>query len=184
MSSSLNTSFSTSFDIVGIYDATNLQQVFANARPLKATVRETSRVMDHPVETGVIISDHHIINPKEINIPIVISKDYYASMYQQIKNAFINATLLCVQTRTDFYSNIIVADMPHEEDADMFDVVTLALHLKEVLYVAPNSIAAPTSPANYNPADPVKSNIVQSGQQSPIASTPTDTELYDESFAL
>ena len=139
--------FSASLDIVGIHDATSLQQVFAQARPLKATVRETSKVMYHPAETGVQLADHHIIDPKEIDLPMMIAQDNYASMYQQIKDAFINSTLLCVQTRTDFYTNMIVANMPHEETPDIYDQITLALHLKEILFIAPNTIAAPSQPA-------------------------------------
>src|ERR1700710_65297 len=79
-------------DIVGIYNDT--AQVYVQARPLKASVRETSKIMDHPVETGVVLSDHHIINPVEIDLPLIISSQYYAQTFSQIRQAFVNATAL------------------------------------------------------------------------------------------
>jgi hypothetical protein len=159
------------FDVVGIYDSQSLRQLFERARPLKAMVVETSKIMDQPVETGVIISDHHIINPKIIDLPLLIQNEFYTSTYQQIRDAFINATLLTVQTKAGVFPNMIIADMPHQEDPDMFDVITMALRLKEVLFVAPSSIAQPTPPANYAPAAPADTNTIARGLQPPLAIT-------------
>ena len=65
--------------ILGIPNSTaSIGQLFIHARPMKATIRETSKVMEHPVETGVTLADHHIINPIEIDIPVIISSQYYA----------------------------------------------------------------------------------------------------------
>ena len=163
--------FAQNLDVVAILDADSMQQVFADARPLKAAVRETSRVMFHPAETGVQLADHHIINPNEIDVPLMISAANYASMYQQIKAAFVASTLLIVQMRTDVYQNMIVADMPHEESPEIYDAVVLALHLKEVLFETPNAVAPQSQPAGYAPADPANSDTAQSGQQQPAAWT-------------
>src|SRR4051812_11635107 len=88
--------FGSNIDIVGIYDGFN--QVFADARPLKALLRETSKIMEHPAETGVTLADHHIINPVEIEIPLIITSDAYTATYQQIKTAFLAPALLTVKT--------------------------------------------------------------------------------------
>lgn len=140
-------------------------QMFASARPMKATIRETSRVMDHPVETGVILSDHHVINPVEIDLPLIVSSQFYAQTYGQIRQAFVNATPLSVKTRVGVYSDMIVADMPHEEEADAYDVITINLHLKQVLYVVPGGGTL----VNFQPADPLDSNTVASGLQQAAA---------------
>jgi hypothetical protein len=137
-------------------------QMFADARPLKATVRETSRVMEHPVETGVMLADHHVINPVEIDIPLVVKAPFYAATYTQIRQAFVAATLLSVKTRVGTYSNMIIADMPHEEDADMYDAITIGLHLRQVQYASPGGSTA----QSFQPLDPADSNTVASGLQS------------------
>ena len=150
--------------ILGISNTTaSIGQLFVNARPMKATIRETSKVMEHPVETGVVLSDHHIINPVEIDIPLIVNSTFYAATYSQIRQAFINATPLSVKTRVGVYSNMIIADMPHEEDAEMFDAITIGLHLKQVIYIVPGS-NSPTQ--NFQPLAPANSNTVASGLKS------------------
>lgn len=127
---------------------------------MKAILRETSRTMEHPAETGIIIGDHRIINQIEIEIPFIINAQNYDEAYSEIKNLFLKGTLLAAQTRTGFYDNLIIADLPHEEDPQMFDAITLALHLKEVLFVP--------SPAVFAPADPQNTDTVATGQQMPV----------------
>lgn len=158
-------------DVVAIYDSKSFQQLFNEVLPMKAEVRETSKVMMHPVETGVMLSDHHIINPREVDLQIIISSDAYGSVYQQLKSAFIAATLLSVQTRADIYPNMIIASMPHEETPEMFDVIVMSLRMVEVLYVIPTSSPSAATPAAYAPADPVDDDTVQRGQQ---VCTPSD----------
>ena len=148
-------------------------QMFVNARPMRATIRETSKVMEHPVETGVTLADHHIINPVEIDLPMVVSAQFYATTYNEIRQAFINATALSVKTRVGVYQDMIIADMPHEEDAEMYDVITIGLHLKQVLYAISG-----TNPAtgvsggmlvNFQPANPLNSNTAANGLQQAAA---------------
>jgi hypothetical protein len=152
-------------DIVGIYNDTS--QVYVQARPLKASVRETSKVMEHPVETGVVLSDHHIINPVEIDLPLVVPALYYGSVYQQIKADFLAATKLSVKTPVNVYGSMIIADMPHEESPEHFSVIIIGLRLKQVLFEVPGS--PQPLPANYSPAAAADQNTVQSGLQSAAA---------------
>ncbi|WP_422930144.1 phage baseplate protein [Singulisphaera sp. PoT] len=146
-------------DIVGVYDARSFRQAFAYARPLKASIRETAKVMEHPAENGVLISDHRVVNPVEIEMPMLIPALYYGSMYQQIKSAFLGGTLLYVQTRVATYSNMFIADMPHEESPDIYDAITLTLRLRQVIYLP--------DPNRYAPADPQDDDTVNNGLQSP-----------------
>lgn len=155
-------------DILGVLDQESMEQIFPGARPVNASVRETSRVMDYPVETGAILSDHKVILPTEIEIITVINALYYSSAYQAIRNAWINSTLLSVQTRTGTYRNMIVAEMPHEESPDMFNAITQTIRLREVLFVAPSSIAQPSSLSNYAPRDPVNQPVVPRGLLSSV----------------
>lgn len=151
----------TNADVVGVFDASTFQQLFVNARPMKATIRETSKVMEHPAETGVILSDHHIINQVEIDLAVMISQEFYSSAYQQLRAAFFASTLLSVQTRAAVYPNMIIADLPHEETADIYDAITVGVHLKQVLFVP--------APQTYAPVNPLNNSTVQNGLQSPVA---------------
>lgn len=157
-------------ETVAIIDATTFLPVFYGAQPMRVQVRESSRVMSHPLETGVTISDHIISEPKEFEVSLVIPAVYYISVYQQIRTARLTGELLILQSNADVYTNLIVADMPHEESPQMTGVLVMSLRLKEVLFVAPASITTqnttnPSSvPSNYAPSDPVDSNTVDRGQ--------------------
>lgn len=168
--------FGSQLDVVGIYNG--FGQVYPNARPLKASLRETSRIMEHPAETGVVLADHHIINPVEIEIPMVIPAQSYASTYQQIKADFLAPTLLTVKTPVNVYENMVIADMPHEEDPEYFNTITMLLHLRQVIYFVPGAVQ--TLPANYSPADPDNQNTVNSGlqQAAPVTSTANQTPAF------
>lgn len=152
-------------------------QVFSGARPIKATVKETAKVMDYPVETGATYSDYRISNPTEIELPCLIAQADYGTAYQAIRNAWRNATLLSVQTRTGTYQNMIIADLPHEEDAEMFTSISILLKLREVILIAPASIAAQPMLANYAPASPQNSMTVNAGLLAGIAA-PTSVLSY------
>ncbi|OJW21166.1 MAG: hypothetical protein BGO49_24440 [Planctomycetales bacterium 71-10] len=143
-------------DVVAVYDG--FTQVFAEARPMKASVRETSRIMEHPAENGVIIADHHVINPVEVDLSLLIPVQFYGSTYAQIRQAFANATNLSVQTKTGVYLNMVIADMPHEENPDLYDAIAMLLRLKQVL-LAPGA-------STYSPADPANLDLASGGLQS------------------
>lgn len=157
-------------ETVAIVDSATFLPVFYGAEPMRVRVRESARVMQHPLETGVTISDHHVIEPREFEVDLIIPAVYYISVYQQIRTAMVNAELLILQSNADVYTNLIVADMPHEESPQMTGVLAMSLRLKEILFVAPASITTqntsnPSSvPSNYAPSDPTDSNTVLRGQ--------------------
>lgn len=155
-------------DVVAVLDQSTMLQVFSEARPLRSQVRETSKVMDYPVETGSTLSDHRISNPTEIEFTCIIPAAAYSSAYPAIRNAWQNATLLSVQTRTGTYRNMIIKDMPHEESPDMFNAITQYIAFKEVILVAPSSIASSGTQANFLPANPMYQTTVNSGLLAPI----------------
>lgn len=154
---------SSNVDVNAVLDQTTLKQVFADARPIKATIRETARVMNYPVETGAILSDHKIINPTEIEMIFAITSEFYASAYQAIRNAWKASTLLSVQARTGTYRNFVISDMPHEEEPDTFNMITQFVKFREVIYVAPASVAKNNGLSNFSPAAPQNTSLIERG---------------------
>lgn len=151
-------------DVVAIY-GDGFSQVFNNGRPIKAMVRESSKVMEHPIETGATITDFRIILPIEIELSLIINTTDYVSAYEQIRNAYLKATLLTVQTRTGTYDNMLIQEMPHDEDPDMFDVVALALKLKEAQFVTAQFDTLPAS----NVENPSNASTINRGEQQATA---------------
>lgn len=128
-----------SSDAVSILNQTTFDQLFADARPIKVTVSPTAKLMEHPLETGATIIDHRIINPIEIELSLLVTSRSqlhdYRSVYAQLRQAFDAGDLVTVQTKAASYPNMVIYEIPHQEDADMFDAFSIALKLKEAKYV-------------------------------------------------
>lgn len=150
-------------DVVCVLDAT-LTQVFERARPIKAVVKEESKAMEHPLETGAVVTDHRVIMPTEIELSMVLASEDYRGVYRQVRDLYYKGDLLTVQTRTDSYRNMAIVAIPHEETADLADGATLALALKEVQYVEAQFTELKVS----RPRD---TKTVQRGEQQPQATT-------------
>lgn len=127
------------YDVVGVFDA-SFNQLFPDARPLKAAVKETAKLMRHPVESGATITDFKVINPITIDLPLVLKSETYVDTYYQIKGVFLGNNTISVQTNTGLYPNMLISAMPHEENPEHFDTITLTLKLEEVL-IATSSVS-------------------------------------------
>lgn len=159
---------SYAIDVVGVYTQ-DFNQAFSRARPLKAIVKETSKLMEHPVETGATVTDHRIILPIEIELSLILQAEDYRNVYQEIKQLYLNAELLTVQTKSDNYENQVISEMPHEEDPQIYDALVLALKLKEVQFITAQF-------TTLQPRNPSNSSTVNRGTQQPSNASPQNTE--------
>lgn len=162
-----------SADVVAVFDK-NFNQVFVNARPIKAMISEQAKVMEHPIETGAVITDHRIIQPVEIELSLILIASDYRNVYQQIKQLYRAGEILTVQTRTDTYQNMLIQKLPHDEDPEMFDVVALALGLKEAQFVTAQFGTLPASKVR----DATDASTTQKGQQT-TKTDPNPSILYN-----
>ena len=156
------------------------QQVFAHARPMRDSVAPRTRMMDHPLETGQIISDYKITMPVEIEIVMVITAHYYRDTYNEIWNLWQQSTLLTVQTKAASYANMVITDPPHDERPEMFDAITMRLRFRQVM--------TPTAINAFSPKDPTQADTAQNGQQSGTNATiqkgtaPNQSQSIESSF--
>ena len=134
-------------DYVAIFDQ-NFNQLFINAKAIKAVIKEQAKVMEHPVETGAIITDHRIILPVEIDLSLILASQDYQDVYKAIRQYYYQATLLIVQTRSGIYENQLISALPHEEDPAMYNALTVALSLRQVLFVTAQYGIVPRYPSN------------------------------------
>lgn len=134
-------------DYVAVFDS-DYNQVFKQARAIKAVVKEQAKLMSHPVESGAIITDHRVVLPVEIELSLILQAPDYQDVYKIIRQYYLNGTLLLVQTRSGIYENQLIASMPHQEEPDQYDIFTLALSLKEVQLVTAQYAVIPKDPTN------------------------------------
>lgn len=149
-------------DVVSVYTL-DFTRVFPDAHIIKANIKEESKLMEHPLETGAVATDHRIILPVEIELSIILSVETYRETYKAIKQLYTNATLLTVQTKADVYESQLIQGLPHDEDASLFDTIAIALKLKEVLFVKPEYGLVPRNATQ-------KSTVDKGTQQGKVAS--------------
>lgn len=161
-------------DTVAVFTQ-DFEQLFKQARALKAVVKEQAKVMEHPVESGIVITDHRVILPIEIELTLILASSDYQNVYKSIRQYYFNGDLLVVQTRSDIYYNNLIASMPHEEDPTQYDVIPLILNLKEVLFVTAQYGVVPKQPKNTNT---VKRGT-QQGKTAPASQDSAASQIYD-----
>jgi hypothetical protein len=146
-------------DVVGVFDG--YSQVFRDARPITASVREEAKMMEHPLESGAVVTDHMVIQPVEIELALTLIPETYRDTYKAIKELYLQGALLTVQTRADNYENQVIASLPHEENPEIFDTITIGLKLKEV------RIVKAQVEATYKAKNPAQSKTVDRGETQP-----------------
>lgn len=162
---------SYSQDVVGIFDMTTFNQLFTNARAIKAKVTEVAEVMTHPVEDGTSIVDHKVIKPIEIDLSVIINSEDYRNVYESIKTTFQNSTLLNVQTMATTYRSLIISAMPHDEDSAMYEALSIGIKLTEVKiakveFGSKTRVSNPRNANNSKTSDNGKQQPQQAPQQS------------------
>lgn len=146
---------------------TSFTQVLQDARPLNVAVRELTRAMEHPLESGQIVTDYKIVLPVEITMQMLVKRAYYLTTYDQLRQLYNNSTQLSVRTRTGTYDNMVITEIPHEETPDKYDAITLYLKLKQVQVVQSDS--------DFAPADPTQADTQNLGEQNSIPPNLADT---------
>lgn len=159
---------SFAYDTVAVFNE-SFEQIFVDARSVKAIVKEQAKVMEHPIETGAVITDHIVTLPVEVELSVLLTPGTYQDTYKAIRSYFLSATLLVVQTRTGIYPNLLISGMPHEETPEQYDAISMTLNLREALFVAPAGGITPASPSD--------STTVDRGQQGVIAANATQIAL-------
>jgi hypothetical protein len=134
-------------DTVAFLDNTDYTPIVKEAFLLKLSVVRDSDVMQHPLENGTSIVDHRVLKPVEINIQIVGDCTSKKIVYDKLKELYLQAKLITVQTRQDVYNDMLIQSMPHEENTNMMDAVAIALKLREVIVVQSRYVTSTKKPA-------------------------------------
>lgn len=132
-------------DITGVFDS-SFNQLFPEARAMKAFINREAKIMQHPLEDGATIVDHRIILPTQIEMLIYIPTTETASLknvYQRVLAQFLKPETLIVQTKVGSVRDMIISSMPHEENSDMIDCVAVSLRMEEAQFVKTQFQALP-----------------------------------------
>lgn len=165
-------------DVVGVFDSDG-NQLFVDARSIRALINERSKPATHPVEDGGTIGDNVVDLPTEIALEVILRRENFRDTYQQIKAVRDARNLVTVQTKTDSYGNMLLHDFPHDETPEMFDTVAVALKLTEFILVEPQYAQLPAAQVKKK----ANASTVKTGQKNPAPATaPQSSSAYDLIF--
>jgi hypothetical protein len=171
---------SLAVDVVAI-TADGFTPLFPAARPMQASVFEIAKLMDHPLETGSVISDHIVFDPIEIRMPMIcVGEISYRATYATIKAVYLAGTVLSVVTRTGVYSSMVIAEIPHEEDPAHFNAIQINIRLREAKFVTPQTGKLTTANTDASKTSTV-SRGAQTASTAPTAQAAKATSSYGDS---
>lgn len=155
---------STAQDVVGIFDAESFEQLFPFAVSMRLQLNPSSKVPQHPLETGETRIDTRIsmsIDGQLLLIPD-LDRTTPADIYGQIRSAYNAGKLMTLVCKAGTFENMFIAAMPHDENPDMQDNVQIILRLMEAQFFASQATASVRQPrATKN------SNTAKRGEQAP-----------------
>ena len=156
-------------DLVAILDAENFRPLFEAANIMRVTVRETSKLISFAVEDGTQRTDHRVIDPVEIDLPLLLTEDT-RDLYEQLRQAYLDGLDLIVQTKVRSYPSMMIYEIPHEETPEQGDSIPVAVKMREIQVVKPEFGTLPPRQV----ANPAQSSTVRRGaQQTEEADAPT-----------
>lgn len=156
-------------DVVGVFD-NDFNQLFTDARTISVQVKERIKLMKHPVELGSQITDHRVIEPIEISMMMILTPDTYVDTYEQIRALKSTNDTVQIQTKAALYPSMMLGDLPHKEDPEHFDTITVQLKFEEVRFVQVQTSDLPSSTVN-------------SGNKNAHTTTPTNASTASEKTA-
>lgn len=120
----------------------SLTEVLSGLQITRAALEDTAKLFEHPIETGAVITDHEIFEPKSIVIQAYISNDD-ASTLTELEQLYLSGTALKIRIGNKIINNAVISSKPIEITGEVFDKTLYSISLKEYFEVTPQYVAMP-----------------------------------------
>lgn len=149
-------SFNLALNVIGLVTDTKTVAIYKDTKEVLAgkfllassimscNVIDDSKLCEHPIESGAMVTDHKFFNPVEIDIRLSLPNYIYRSVYKELRQIYEESPKLRIKTKAGWYSDMVLQALPHEEKPENFDRIIFDLHFKEVKEVEPKYIKLPT----------------------------------------
>ena len=133
-------------------------EVLSGMSVLSYNVNNDSQFIEHPIESGAKISDHHVFNPIEISCKVAMpykssildipdlqdfvfgSSESFEDTYNQLKDYYRYSVPLRIKTEADVYDNMYISSLPTDVDSSTADRQIFYISFKQALTVEPQYI--------------------------------------------
>lgn len=154
-------------ELVAVLDNDSLQEIWTGTDLMQVSVMESSKATRYAVEDGTNRNDHVIHNPTEISLRAVMTGEV-TQLFDALRQTYRDRSLVTIQTKTAVYANMLLEEIPHDQDPGMTDAVALDLRFVEWREVAPEYGELTQSQV----ADPKQSDTVRRGSQATTETPP------------
>lgn len=131
-----------------------------------------SKMCEHPVESGSVVTDHKIILPKQCTITIAMPAYYQDIVIKEIEKYHRESTPLSVHDCGMIYNNMVITDYPHTTDTKTASRLVFTIEMKELVVVEPEYVKLDMSK--------VKAAKDASTVKKGIKNTKTDTSILQD----
>lgn len=136
---------------------------------LSCQVDKPSRLCKHPVESGVTITDHKIIDPVKCTISIAMPAYYQDIVIKELAEYRLKSTPLSVHDVSGIYNNMVVTNYPHTTDKKTADRLVFNVELEQIIVVDAQYVTlSKEQVANAKDASTVKRGLKQPQTNSSI----------------
>lgn len=133
-------------------------EVLTGMSVLSYNVNKDSQFIEHPIETGATIADHHIYNPIEISCKVAMppkasvidtydlsdfifgKSESFEDTYKLLDSMYKNSVKLRIKTDADVYENMYITGLPSDVDSSTADRQIFYISFKEAITIQPQYI--------------------------------------------
>ena len=166
-----------------VYDEFD-NEVLSGMSVLNYNVNNDSSFIEHPIESGATIADHHVFKPVEINCKVAMPPkgkyqdafslsdmlygraETFENTFKQLTNLYYNSKPLRIKTDANVYTNMYLTSVPSDVSADTADRQIFYLSFKEAITVQPQYVKMPVKKVK----NASNASFVKTGEVGPTAS--------------
>lgn len=132
---------------------------FFRPAPLSASADQTGKLCDFPIESGAVISDHKVREPRRFSCLLAMPNALAGQVIDQLNLYYHESKKVVIQAPTGIYSNMILEAMPVNMTPEDVSRPKFELKFREVLIVEPNYDPG-ISPENVTDGDVRKTSVI------------------------
>lgn len=111
-----------------------------NSVVMYAEVKESSRIMEHPLENGSVVADHQVQMPVEIRLQIVMPYYLYDDIVNDLRKLKESGTLVSVHCKGGVYTDMVFVDIPHSEKVENVSRLSFDCILRQAMLDSGESV--------------------------------------------
>lgn len=103
---------------------------------------DSIKLFEHPIETGTVIIDHGILEPKQATIQAYISIDDTETL-RDLEQLYLSMTKMTMRIESKVIDNVVIKSKPIEITSSVLDKTLYSITFREAPEVEPAYVAMP-----------------------------------------